>query len=124
MQPLPLNSTTMESQLMLPYDQLREDTIFATEAYRTYFSAFHRKRMLNGYSGFFPQSYHDQAMSLATFPSDGTIAILKRKHVRYIIIHTDQYTDRPFSDTERLIREQPKLIKVQEFGNDFVYEIQ
>jgi hypothetical protein len=123
MPPLPLNTTTMESQLMLPYDQLREDTIFAAEAYRTYFSSFHRKRMVNGYSGFFPQSYHDQAMALTTFPSDGAIATLERKHVRYIIVHADQYTDTPFLDIQEKIHEQPKLVQVQKFGDDYVYEI-
>jgi hypothetical protein len=123
MQPLPQNTTTMESQLMLPYVDLREDTIFANEAYRIYFSSFHNKRMVNGYSGFFPQNYHDQATALLTFPSDGAISTLQRIHVKYIIIHTAQYTGIPFSDTERHIREQPKLVKKMEFGSDIVYEI-
>ena len=113
----------MEDQLMRTYRETREEDVFASETYRIYFSTIHNKRMINGYSGFFPQIYHDQAGLLDNFPTPESLAMLKEQHIRYILIHAWQYTDKPFSDIKRLIAQYPSLKLVQQFGDDYVYEL-
>lgn len=114
---------TMEDQLLTPYRQVSEMDTYALEAYRTYFSVFHEKRMINGYSGFFPNVYHDHVRLLRTFPSAESIAMLQKEHVRYILIHASEYVSVPFSDVDRKIREFPELHKAAEFGTDYVYTL-
>lgn len=38
-----------------------------------YYSTFHWQALQNGYSGFFPPSYHQLAEALATFPDPGSL---------------------------------------------------
>lgn len=114
---------TMEDQLMREYSHVTEIDTYALEAYRTYFSVFHGKRMINGYSGFYPNVYHDHVRSLRTFPSEESLTILEKEHVRYILIHASEYVSVPFSDVDRYIRESPKLKLVAKFGTDYVYEL-
>lgn len=113
----------MEDQLRLSYNEISENDVFAMEAYRTYFSSYHRKRMLNGYSGYFPNIYHDHASIFDKFPTPHAIEILRQLRIRYILVHADQYTSQPFLDVERFIRKYPMLKKVQQFGDDHVYEL-
>ena len=113
----------MESQLTRTYRETRDEDVYASETYRIYFSTIHHKRMLNGYSGFFPQIYHDQAGLLDNFPSPESIALLERQRVRYILIHAWQYTDKNFSDIKRQLTRYPELRLVRQFADDFVYEL-
>lgn len=111
----------MEEQLMRTYRETRDKDVYASETYRIYFSTIHHKRMINGYSGFFPQIYHDQAGILDNFPSAASIDLLTRQHIGYIIIHAWQYTDKNFSEIERQISQYPQLHLIQQFGDDYVY---
>ncbi|MFH0749594.1 MAG: hypothetical protein V1917_01595 [Candidatus Gottesmanbacteria bacterium] len=115
--------TSMEDQLFQQYSEIKENEVYALEAYRTYFSSYHRKRMLNGYSGFFPQIYHDQAMTLQHFPSKESISMLEKQHVRYVIVHAWQYTDTYMIDVKREASKFQHIQLVQQFGEDYVYEI-
>lgn len=114
---------SMEEQLLRGYRDTRDEDVYASETYRVFFSTVHNKRMINGYSGFFPQVYHDQAGLLDNFPTPESLAMLKQQHVRYILIHAWQYTDKPFSDIKRLVAQYPDLKLVQQFGDDYVYEL-
>lgn len=114
---------SMEEQLMRTYRETRDEDVYASETYRIYFSTLHHKRMLNGYSGFFPQIYHDQAGLLDNFPTPESLAMLKQRQVRYILIHAWQYTDKNFSDIKRQIDQYPELQLVQQFEDDYVYEL-
>ncbi len=104
----------MEQQLMHPYPETKDNNGYALETYRVYFSYFHRKRILNGYSSYFPQVYQDHAAMLADFPTADAIGKLQKKGVRYIVVHESQFTSpvRP-----------PNLKKVAQFGTDYVYEV-
>jgi hypothetical protein len=114
---------TIEDQLMRPYSQVTEVDTFALEAYRTYFSVFHGKRMINGYSSFFPSVYHHHIHVLSTFPSEESLTMLQKEHVRYILVHAAQYVSVPFSYVAARIREFPQLRQVAQFGDDYVYEL-
>lgn len=115
--------TSMEDQLFKNYSDIKEDEVYALEAYRTYFSIYHRKRMLNGYSGFFPQVYHDQATILQDFPSEESVALLIKHHVTYVIVHGWQYTDKLIADIKRNSLRYEDVQLIQQFGDDYVYEI-
>lgn len=53
-----------------------------------YMSTFHWMPLLNGYSGFYPDSYIVRLDALRRFPSEATLARLRRDGLRYIILHT------------------------------------
>jgi len=108
-------STLMENQLYLSYEDLTENDVYALEAYRTYFSAFHRKRILNGYSGYFPTVYNDHASVFDKFPTPDAIATLEKRKVKYILVHSD--------DIARKIRAYPRLKPVGQFGADYLYSL-
>ncbi len=114
---------SMEDQLTRTYRETRDEDVYASETYRIYFSTVHHKRMLNGYSGFFPQIYHDQAGLLDNFPSPQSIAMLERQHVRYILIHAWQYTDKKYPDVQRQLTQYPGIRLIEQFGDDYVYEL-
>lgn len=117
------NGVRMENQLTLTYEEANENDVYALEAYRTYFSSFHRKRMINGYSGYFPNIYHDHSIVLDSFPSKDSLNMLRKQRVRYILIHEAQYVNVPYSDIKQKIREFPELKLVGQFGSDWLYTL-
>jgi hypothetical protein len=50
-------------------------------------STAHWQPILNGYSGFFPQSYLDLTERMKAFPDDASIEYLKRRSVDLIVLH-------------------------------------
>jgi hypothetical protein len=58
--------------------------------------------LVNGYSGFLPKSYLDRRIDLAQFPADESIAVLRRLHVRYAVIHREEFSHRWPDALERL----------------------
>lgn len=116
-------SLRMEDQLTLPYAYANENDVYALEAYRTYFSAFHGKRMLNGYSGYFPNIYHDHSIALDNFPTAESISVLEKEHVGYILVHSGEYVNIPYSDVAKNIRSFPELKLTAQFGSDYLYEL-
>jgi hypothetical protein len=58
-----------------------------------YLSTFHWKRLVNGYSGFYPPSYLRRLVRLAAFPDEASVASLRREKVRYVVVHADGYPE-------------------------------
>ncbi len=114
---------SMEDQLMLDYASLRESHGYALETYRIYFSSFHGKRMVNGYSSYFPQVYHDTAALTARFPAPESLDRLLKLGVRYIIVHAWQYDPSSWETVSEAIRGRPELREIQRFGDDIVFEL-
>jgi hypothetical protein len=52
-----------------------------------YFSTWHWTRMVNGYSGFVPQSYYDLAAGTAGFPLEGSVAYLQHAGVTHVTLN-------------------------------------
>jgi hypothetical protein len=52
-----------------------------------YFSLWHWSPMVNGYSGFIPTSYADLRKEIATFPSAGAVAALRRRGVTHVTVN-------------------------------------
>jgi hypothetical protein len=55
-----------------------------------YFSTFHWQRLINGYSGFFPQSYARVERTMWTFPDQTSIDALKSRGARYLLVHGER----------------------------------
>ena len=49
--------------------------------------------MINGYSGFFPKDHGRLRQQLVGFPDERSLAALRDRHVRYVVIDTDRYDD-------------------------------
>jgi hypothetical protein len=56
-------------------------------------AAYHRKPLVNGYSGFTPPSYARNAKALAGFPDQEALAHLHRLGVTHVVVHFDAYDD-------------------------------
>ena len=61
-----------------------------------YFSMWHWARMVNGYSGFIPQSYQDFYKEMLLFPDTSSIEALRRRGVTYVSVNCG--LDRPGCD--------------------------
>jgi len=59
-----------------------------------YLSIFHWKPLVNGYSGFYPPSYHRRIQDLRGFPEPFSLRVLRREGVRYLVIHEIGYGER------------------------------
>src|SRR5208283_4317676 len=89
-----------------------------------YYSIYHWKKLVNGYSGFFPPLYLELMKLMPDFPSSNTISILRDLGVPYVVVHLDQYSaDSAKSMLERIASEPG--VKLQEhFGMDYVIALQ
>jgi hypothetical protein len=45
--------------------------------------------MLNGYSGYRPESYYDTGEAMQSFPAPESIAWLRRRGVTHVFVHLD-----------------------------------
>jgi hypothetical protein len=63
------------------------DPDMALEPLYMYFSTFHWRRLVNGYSGFSPRSHQQLVKMMETFPDDTGMAELRRRGVDAIVVH-------------------------------------
>ena len=78
----------------------------------SYLSTFHWQPIINGYSGFAPQSYLDQVRALRNFPDEHAMTSLGRVGVRYVVVHLAEY-DR---DEAVLIQQALAHYRLRELG--------
>jgi hypothetical protein len=57
----------------------------------SYLSSFHWKPIVNGYSGYYPQSYLTRVDVMSGFPDEASLARLRKDGVRYIVVHMEHY---------------------------------
>lgn len=79
--------------------------------------------LVNGYSGFRPESYQKRRVDLALFPADESIAVLRRLEVRYIVIHREEFSHRWPDALERLDAARA-LRPVAAAGDIAIYRLQ
>jgi hypothetical protein len=75
----------------LPMGEL--ESLPGPEAHYAYLSTFHWKPIVNGYSGYFPESFLDRVRAMRSFPDDVAMAQLRRDGVRYVVVHMEDYSD-------------------------------
>ena len=96
---LPASPKTVVLELPL----IRPD--ISLEPYYMYFSTFRWRTLINGYSGFQPDSYAALVEMMATFPDAASIAELRRRQVEYVIVHGAFYTALDYSRIVRRLDE-------------------
>ena len=80
-----------------------------------YLSIFHWQPIVNGYSGYVPQSYLDRIRQLQHFPDEQAMARLRRDGVRYVVVHLAEY-DR---DHAVLVQQALAQYQLRELGRFF-----
>ena len=70
----------------LPFARPRED-VARIEPLRVYASAFHWRKLVNGYSGYLSPLYTDLVATWTTAPIPETVAKLRAVGVRYLLLH-------------------------------------
>ncbi len=83
---------TQPRGIVAEFPMPRADTLPGDEPRHIYMSTFHWMPMVNGYSGYYPQSYLARIEAMRGFPSAEAVAQLQRERVRYVIIHTPAYS--------------------------------
>ena len=81
----------------------------------SYLARFHRHRLVNGYSGYFPRSYLDLLNSLVRFPDASSLEALHARGVRYIVVHEDRYLPVDFLELDGRLRRAPGITPVGYF---------
>ena len=68
-----------------------KNTVPGPDARHIYMSTFHWKKLVNGYSGYYPPSYLRRLDGLQSFPDASSLEILRRTGVSYVIVHLSSY---------------------------------
>jgi hypothetical protein len=70
----------------------RPDRLPGTEADYQYFAQYHRHRLLNGNSGFYPPAYVEMLERARYFPDDEAIAALRNAGAEYLLVHAQHFS--------------------------------
>ncbi len=115
---LPAGSSLIE----LPMPQVSEER--GREALLMYYSTFHRKKIVNGYSGYFPPGYTIIYESMEVFPSDETFRLLSDLEVEYVLIHTQGFRADKGEQMQAMLRAYPDRVELKAAaGGDFLYRL-
>ena len=86
-------------------------------------STQHWRPILNGFGGFFPDSYALAARRLATFPSDDAVDYLQSVGVQTVIVHGGRLRTFQFNRLLDAADRQPDVRPQARIGRDVVYRI-
>lgn len=74
-----------------------------------YYATRHWQPLVNGYSGFAPPSYLELLDRLRSFPDEGSIAYLRARGVRYLLVHSPFYIRGNFDQDISLLKARNDL---------------
>lgn len=94
------------------------------ESMRTYYSAFHWKKILNGYSGFMPESFFKASELYRDFPSREAVDYFRELGIRYMVLHGGEIDDAHLEVILGWLEEQDDVTQVAAFGDDLVFELE
>jgi hypothetical protein len=108
--------------LELPLPNIPEEVW--RETIRVYYSTYHWKKLVNGYSGYFPPDYDFlYQKGIKGFPSEDSVGLLQKLGIKYLIIHFDEYENQDQERIKGLLKNyQGPIRPVIHFENDFVYK--
>ena len=107
--------------LELPMSVAYTEQGIESEARYMYFSSFHWASLVNGYSGFLPQSTEKLAKIMQKSVPQVVLPALQAFNVQYILAHVDELSEDEFTQFKQLEAEGLKLLFRE--GNDFLYEV-
>jgi hypothetical protein len=85
------------------------DRLPGPDPYYSAWSISHWHPLLNGYSGYHPQDYLHTLARIRTFPDDGSIARLRERDVRYVVVHETLYEHEQYTRLMLQIAARPEL---------------
>ena len=90
-----------------------------------YYSIYHWKNILNGTSSFFPPEFEWlRNIVIPEFPSPKSIEMLKLFKVKYVIIHSSEFSKETLTELLNKIQVYKNALKIiNQFDTDFVCEI-
>ena len=90
-----------------------------------YFSIFHFKKIVNGYSGYAPKAYEELNKRLRHFDfQDDDIMIIKQYGATHLIFHFDYYMSTFKDKTINRLKDSELVKLIYQIDNDYVFEIQ
>jgi hypothetical protein len=92
-------------------------TLPGLEPRYAYMSSFHWMRTLNGYSGYYPESYIARLDPMNTLPDSPAVEALLRNVVRYVIVHPHFYGAAQRDSILANVSSNPHFIEVGRFDD-------
>lgn len=112
------NDTNKFAIVEIPIGNLWYDSRYS------YFSTYHWKSLVNGYSGFSPDYYPEISSIIQTFPSNDSINTLQKIGVKYVILHSKLVGSNESMRIQKEILNYNKSAKlIMIFGDDYVYRL-
>jgi len=94
------------------------------EAIYIYYSIYHWKRLVNGYSGYSPPGYFNLMMAMEFFPYERAFDILENLKVEYILIHTRGFRAEKGKEMVELLQNfKDKVELIEEVEGDYLYRL-
>jgi len=94
------------------------------EGWRVYFSTFHWKSTVNGYSGFLPLGYQELIKDMLGFPDGPSISRLNEIGVNYIVLDREMFGPERRTQVEDNLRKySAELTPVREFDDTLVLRV-
>src|SRR5262249_38658694 len=88
-----------------------------------YWSTYHWRPLVNGWSGFVPPGTVYLSRALAVFPNDATVALLQGLEVQDVVVHLWQYPQAEQAGLKARLGQTAGLTLVHQAGDDYVYEV-
>ena len=93
------------------------------DAWYDYYAIYHPHPIVNGWSGYRPPLTEQIAASLLSFPSPGSLAILRQYHIQYVVLHLQRYSPGAAATLLAQVEASPALYRVAAFGTDSVWQV-
>ncbi len=90
----------------VPFPFKPDAASYQQETQWLYWGSFHHRRMVNGYSGLFPQSFIDLKWPMAEFPNKSIITQLGKLGVDYCVVKGDSFYG---EEMRRYVRFDPRV---------------
>jgi MFS family permease len=118
--PMIVLPTAWDPSLPLPDRQLRYT---ALAPLRMYYNTVNWKKMVNGYSGYIPESYLQAAEATMVFPSDEAITYLDSIGVEYILVEGDRYEPLAVDSILRWAEQDTRVDLVEESAGNYILHL-
>jgi len=110
---------------MIYVDQIQSGIDLYKNTKYMYYSTYHWKKLVNGYSGFTPENYIKIVNTIKSFPSNESIELLHSLGIKYVIVHKDDIDLTTWNHINKSIEKyKNKDVKsIKTFNQDYVYEM-
>ncbi|MGB8953271.1 MAG: discoidin domain-containing protein [Candidatus Aminicenantales bacterium] len=109
-------------EIPLPHPGKRVGSL---ECFRVYYSIYHWKNLVNGFSGYFPPLYNELCRRWLELPMEQNIRDLKKLGIRYMIFHQDAFRQPELRKAREELSnmKEGELRLVHMSDEDYVFEL-